>query len=97
VAFTFIKAAHSRCRQLPGVRAGRPGGKKPGVLVVKIEGGGFATNLRSFPRKVRVNVTSRSEAFLTIPNPNQTEVVTLTDPATNISVSTVVARKPPNE
>jgi hypothetical protein len=73
------------------------GEKKPGVLVVKIEGGGFATNLRSFPRKVRVNVTSRSEAFLTIPNPNQTEVVTLTDPATNISVSTVVARKSPNE
>jgi hypothetical protein len=32
---------------------------------------------------------------VTIPNPDDAEVVTLTDPVTNISVSTVVARKPP--
>jgi hypothetical protein len=30
---------------------------------------------------------------LTIPNPYETEVVTLTNPVTNISVSTVVARQ----
>jgi hypothetical protein len=69
--------------------------KKSGVLVVMIEGTGFPERFVSSPRKMRVEVTSRTEAFLTIPNPNQTEVVTLTDPVTNISVSTVVARKPP--
>jgi len=68
---------------------------KPGVLVVKIEGTGFPNRLDSSPRKVRVNVTSATEAFLTIPSPNATEVVTLTDPVTKLSVSTVVARKPP--
>ena len=68
---------------------------KPGVLVVKIEGRGFTPGLLSSPRKVVLNVASSTEAFLTIPNPNQTEVVTLRDPVTNISVSTVVGRKPP--
>ena len=37
----------------------------------------------------------RKEAFLTIPNPNQSEVVRLQDPVTDISVSTLVVRKPP--
>jgi hypothetical protein len=69
--------------------------KKAGLLVVKIEGGGFPPNLLSSPRKVRVDVTSRTEAFLTIPSPNETEVVTLTDPFTRISVRTVIARKSP--
>ena len=73
------------------------GGRKPGVLVVKIDGNGFIDNLQSSPRKVRLNVTSKTEAYLTIPSPNETEVVTLTDPVTNLSVSTVVARKPPPE
>jgi subtilisin-like proprotein convertase family protein len=69
--------------------------RRPGVLVVRLEGSGFTSNLRKSPLKVRLNVTSSREAFLTIPNPNQTEVITLTDPNTKISVSTVVARKPP--
>ena len=69
--------------------------RRPGVLVVRLEGSGFTSNLRRSPVRVRLNVTSSKEAFLTIPNPNQTEVITLTDPDTNISVSTVVARKPP--
>jgi len=68
---------------------------KSGVLVVKIEGRGFTRDLLSSPRKVRLNVASSTEAFLTIPNPNQTEIVTLRDRSTNISVSTVVGRKPP--
>jgi hypothetical protein len=70
-------------------------GKKPGVLVVRIEGTGFPTEPLVSPRKVRVDVTSSTEAFLTIPNPDETEVVTLKDPVTKLSVSTVVARKPP--
>jgi subtilisin-like proprotein convertase family protein len=69
--------------------------RKPGVLVVRLEGSGFNGNLQRSPRKVRLNVTSSKEAFLTIPDPNQTEVITLTDPITKSSVSTVVARKPP--
>ena len=66
-----------------------------GVLVVRIEGRGFNSGLQSFPRKIRLNVASSTEAFLTIPNPNQTEIVTLHDPVTKIDVSTVIGRKPP--
>jgi hypothetical protein len=66
-----------------------------GVLVVRIEGRGFNSGLQSSPRKVRLNVASSTEAYLTIPNPNQTEVVTLHDPTTRIDVSTVIGRKPP--
>lgn len=69
--------------------------RRPGVLVVRLEGAGFRNDLLRSPTKVRLNVTSTNEAFLTIPNPNQAEVVTLTDPVTKISVSTLVARKPP--
>ena len=69
--------------------------RRPGVLVVRLAGSGFTSGLLRSPVKMRLNVTSSKEAFLTIPNPNQTEVVTLTDPITRISVSTVVARKPP--
>jgi hypothetical protein len=71
--------------------------KRRGVLVVRIEGSGFPGRLERSPRKVRVDVTSSTEAFVTIPNPDETEVVTLTDPVTDISVSTVVARKPPGQ
>jgi len=70
-------------------------GRRAGVLVVRIEGSGFPNLLNPSPRKIRVNVTSSTEAFLTIPNPDETEVVTLTDPVTELSVSTVIARKPP--
>jgi hypothetical protein len=73
------------------------GPKKRGVLVVRIEGTGFSSDLRQSPRKVQLDVTSKTEAFLTIPNPNETEVVTLTDPVTSLSVTAVVARKPPSE
>ena len=68
---------------------------KAGVLVVKIEGRGFNSRLQWLPRKIRLNVSSATEAFLTIPNPDQTEVVTLRDPITDVSVSTVIGRKPP--
>jgi hypothetical protein len=71
------------------------GNRRPGVLVVRIEGRGFTRGLQPSPRKVRLSVTSATEAFLTIPNPNQSEVVTLEDPVTQISVSTVVVRKSP--
>jgi subtilisin-like proprotein convertase family protein len=67
---------------------------KAGVLVVRIEGRGFTPGLQLAPRKIRLSVTSTTEAFLTIPNPRQTEVVTLRDPVTNVSVSTVIGRKP---
>jgi hypothetical protein len=71
-------------------------GKQPGVLVVKLDGNGFSRDLvASKPHKVRVDVTSSTEAFLTITNPDEAEVVTLSDPNTKLSVSTVVARKPP--
>jgi hypothetical protein len=66
-----------------------------GVLVVRIEGRGFNSGLKSSPGKVRLTVASSTEAFLTIPNPNKTEIVTLRDPVTNIDVSTVIGRKPP--
>jgi hypothetical protein len=69
--------------------------KKAGVLVVRIEGTGFTNKLVGSPAKVRLDVTSSTEAFVTIPDPNETEVVTLTNPDTNVTVSTVVARKPP--
>jgi hypothetical protein len=70
--------------------------KKPGVLVVRLEGRGFRSGLARSPRKIRLDVTSSTEAFVTIPNPNETEVITLTDPVTSLSASTVVARKPPS-
>jgi hypothetical protein len=66
-----------------------------GVLVVRIEGRGFNSGLQSSPRKVHLTVASSTEAYLRIPNPNQTEVVTLHDPITKIDVSTVIGRKPP--
>ena len=69
-------------------------GGKPAILVVKLEGTGFPSDLRALPAKVRVVVTSATEAFLTIPNPNATEVVTLTDPVTRISVNAVISRNP---
>ncbi len=69
--------------------------RRRGVLVVRLEGSGFRSGLNRTPIKVQLNVTSSKEAFLTIPDPNQTEVITLTDPVTHVSVSTVVARKPP--
>jgi hypothetical protein len=69
--------------------------KKAGVLVVRIEGTGFTSKLLGSPAKVRLDVTSSTEAFVTIPNPNETEVITLLNPETNVMVSTVVARKPP--
>ena len=70
--------------------------KKPGVLVVKLEGKGFPNRLRaSDPKRIKVTVTSSSQVYLTITNPSEAEVITLTDPVTNISVSTVVARKAP--
>jgi hypothetical protein len=68
--------------------------KKPGMLVVRIERAGFLGKVNSSTKKIRVDFTSSTEAHLTIPNPHETEVVTLTDPVTNISVSTVVARQP---
>ena len=70
-------------------------GKKPAMLVVKIEGFGFPNKLDSSVGLV--TVTSSTEAFLKILNPNQAEVVTLTDPLTKLSVSTVITRKPPPE
>ena len=70
--------------------------KKPGVLIVKIEGDGFPRQLNPWdPVKMKVAVTSSTGAFLTITNPNEAEVVTLTDPVTKIKVTTVVTRKPP--
>lgn len=69
--------------------------EKPGVLVVRIEGRGFNSRLETIPAKVRLSVSSGTEAFLTIPNPDQTEVVTLRDRITHVSVSTVIGRKPP--
>ena len=72
-----------------------PTNRRRGVLVVRLEGLGFTNGLRTTPRRVQLNVTSSKEAFLTIPNPNQSEIVTLTDPVTTISVSTLVIRKPP--
>lgn len=70
-------------------------GKKPAVLIVKIEGAGFPGGLMSPDKKVKVTVTSSSEAFLRIEDPDVAEIVTLKDPVTNISVNTVVTRKPP--
>lgn len=67
--------------------------KKPGVSVVKIEGIGFTNNLRAAdPQRIKVTVTSSRQAYLTITNPGEAEVVTLTDPDANISISTVVPR-----
>ena len=68
---------------------------KSGVLVVRIEGQGFRPGLQLIPGRIRLTVASATEAFLTIPNPRQTEVVTLRDPVTRVSVSTVIGRKPP--
>ena len=70
------------------------GKRKRGVLVVRIEGKGFSRDLLASPGKVRLRVTSSSEALLTIFNPNQNETVTLRDRVTNTSVSTVIGRKP---
>ena len=69
--------------------------RRPGVLVVRIEGSGFTRGLQASPKKVQISVTSSREAFLTIPNPDQTEVVKLSDPVTKISITTLVARRPP--
>lgn len=72
--------------------------KKPDVLVVKLEGLGFPAKLNSSePKRIKVTVTSSTEAYLTITNPNEAEVVTLTDPVTKIEVHTVIARKPLKE
>ena len=69
--------------------------RKRGVLVVRIEGSGFSSNLQPIQAKVQLSVTSSKEAFLTIQDPNQTEVVTLRDRITGLSVTTVIGRKPP--
>ena len=66
--------------------------KQPAVLVARLEGAGFPADLVSSNPNIRVDVTSSHEAFLTIINPNATEVVTLTDPHTKLSVNTVIAR-----
>jgi hypothetical protein len=72
-----------------------PREKKPGVLIVRLEGVGFSEGLRSLDRRVKVTVTSSTEAFLKITNPDEAEFVTLTNPAATISVNLVVTRKPP--
>ena len=69
--------------------------RRRGVLVVRIEGSGFSSNLQPIQAKVQLSVTSSKEAFLTIQAPNQTEVVTLRDRVTRLSVTTVIGRKPP--
>jgi hypothetical protein len=71
--------------------------RRPGVLVVRIQGSGFTDGMSVTPTKVTLNVTSSTEAFLTIPSPNETEVVTLTHPVTKQTITTVVGRKPPKE
>lgn len=71
---------------------------KPGVLVVKIKGVGFTNNLRpADPKRIKVTVTSSTEVYLTITNPSEPEVVTLTDSVTNISISAVIPRKKSEE
>lgn len=66
---------------------------KPGVLVARIEGTGFPATLEpSDPKRMTAVVTSATELLLTIKNPEAVEVVTLTDPATKISVRAVITR-----
>jgi len=70
--------------------------KKAGVLIVKLDGLGFPARLNSSdPKRIRVTVTSSTDAFVTITNPNEAELVTLTDPATKVEINTIVTRKPP--
>jgi hypothetical protein len=72
--------------------------KKPGVLVAKLEGRGFIGTLRaSDPARIKVDVMSPTEMYLTITNPGEAEAVTLTDTATNISVTAMIVRRKPQE
>ena len=76
--------------------AGNEKEKKPGVLVVRIEGTGFPENLTSNAANVKVVVTSSTEAYLTITDPKATEVVTLNHPTVpGLSVNVIVTRKSP--
>ena len=76
-------------------------GKTPAFLVVRIEGSGFNDAMTaSVSGRARIEeliVSSSTEATLTIKNPGAAEVVTLTDPRTNLSVKAVVTRKPSKE
>jgi hypothetical protein len=88
--------AHLKVNKVTVVSYEAARGKEPAVLVVKLEGTGFPVKLDSSePRRVRVTVTSSTEAFLRITNPDEAEVVTLKDPETQLTVSTVVVRKTP--
>ena len=59
-----------------------------------MEGVGFTSRLESEePKRIKVTVTSSTEAYLTIKNPNEAEVITLTDRVTNVSVKAVVTRR----
>jgi len=70
--------------------------KKAGVLVVRLEGSGFPARLASTdPRRIKVTVTSSTEAYLRITNPSEAEVVTLKDSNTNTTINAVITRKPP--
>ncbi len=70
-------------------------GKKQAVLVVRLDGTGFPSGLISPNKKVIVTVTSSTEAYLRIQDPDAAEVVTLKDPVTKVTINTVVTRKPP--
>jgi hypothetical protein len=67
---------------------------KPGLLIVRIEGGRFPSVLETDePQRIKVTVTSSSEAFITIKDPSEAEVVTLKDPLTNTSVKAFITTK----
>jgi hypothetical protein len=70
-----------------------PANKEPGVLVVKIEGTGFTSGLRSTVGSLVVK--SPTEAFLTILNPAPAVRVTLYDRRVGFEITTVITRKPP--
>lgn len=73
-----------------------PSGRRPAILVVRLDGTGFPRGLESLDRsRVKVTVTSSTEAFLRIIDPDAAEVVTLRDPVSQVTVNTVITRKPP--
>jgi hypothetical protein len=71
--------------------------KKPGILVVKLEGTGFPNNLKSDDKRIKITVASSTEVYLTIANPNPAEIVVLKDPVTNVSITALIRRGEPRK
>jgi hypothetical protein len=65
---------------------------QPAVLVLNIKGRGFSSRLQASPRKVFFTALSDKELILSIPDPAQTEVISLRNPITGEVVQARIDR-----